>query len=91
MIHTYKVTDPSTPEEFKHLVKSSTRLKVQARLVSDELSAHRNDAEQTRTFDLRIYEIHPDPQDYYVTVQDNATHEWAQITVDEDVRFTVVS
>lgn len=99
-IHTYQVIDPSTSqpldrqlfeENLLTKVKTKMHLVLTAKLVPDELSARRVEQPQIREFNFRIYQIHPDPLDFFVTVQEIETDLWSSIRVDDVVSFSVVS
>jgi hypothetical protein len=99
-ICTYQVVDPSTSQPLDRQlfeddlltkVKSKMHLVLTAKLVPDELSARRAKQPEIREFSFRIYEIHPDPLEFFVNVQDIKTNKWISIRVGDDIRFTVVS
>ena len=99
-IRTYQVVDPSTSqpldrqlfeEDLLTKVKTKMHLVLTAKLVPDELSARRVEQPEIREFSFRIYEIHPDPLDFFVNVQDVETNLWSSIRVGDVISFTAVS
>jgi len=99
-IHTYIIEEPSTPEDFKELLFTSVKeknlyLTVSARPMPDDLSIRRSSdeelEEELKKFTFRVYEIHPDPEDFFLNAQDATTKKWVHITVAEKVSFTLTS
>lgn len=95
-IRRYDVVDPSDVEEFQDRVLRSVTerkyLSIKAVLVPDELSRHRRKRTIRETFTFRITDIHNDPQDFSVLVQDMKTLRWSTIVaIGNTISFEVVS
>lgn len=94
-IRRYRVTEPSSLEDLRECVHTADRngqyLTVTAVPIPDELSQRRGPA-APETFVFRVTDIHTDPEDYSVIVQNTDTNEWSMIVVQDDtISFSVVN
>lgn len=95
MIRTYNVTGQSV-DEFKDNLYAAVRrnnpLGLDVQLVLDELSVRRGEHADIQQEMYRIYAIHPDPYDFFVTVQHATTHLWGTLRIaDETITLSIAS
>lgn len=94
-IRRYTIVKPSTVEDFKdnlyEAARNHSHLQVQAVLDADELSLRRKSEPNHVKFTFRVVQIHTDPRDFSVEVQNVDTNEWSLISVTADaITITVV-
>lgn len=85
---------PNPVQSFQDAVFTAVQdrqpLQVTALPVPDELSQRRGPA-TPEAFTFRVTDIHTDPDNWWVLVQNTETNEWSTIVVQDDtVSFSVV-